>query len=161
MIAAVNLFLDLFRHQAWADAALLSAVHAHEVSRSDERILKALRHILRAQRVMQVRFRGGSADEVREIPPEFGAMTALYRSTHAEELAFVSGLSEADLERRFELPVLEIHPTVAEGLMHVVLHSQSHRGQCLTRLRENGATPPQLDYIAWTKDRPAPAWPEV
>ena len=45
-------------------------------------------------------------------------------------------------------------------LTQIVMHSQNHRGQCLTRLRENGAQPPTLDYILWAKDRPAPAWPE-
>ena len=58
------------------------------------------------------------------------------------------------------MSVLKSQPTVAEGLTQIFMHSQNHRGQCLTRLRENGAKPPTLDYILWARDRPAPAWPE-
>lgn len=157
----MNPFPDLFRHQSWADATLLTAVHAHPESLRDERILKALRHILRAQRTILARLTGRNPDEVREIPAEFAAMVALYRSTYQEELALVDGLTEADLARTFELPALEMNPTFATGLTQAVMHSQGHRGQCLSRLRENGAVPPTLDYIFWTKNRPVPAWPEL
>jgi uncharacterized damage-inducible protein DinB len=84
----------------------------------------------------------------------------LFQATHEEELAFVHGVSEVDLGRRFELPFLKTQPTFAEGLTQVVMHSQNHRGQCLSRLRENGTKPPTLDYILWAKDRPAPSWPK-
>jgi uncharacterized damage-inducible protein DinB len=84
----------------------------------------------------------------------------LFQATHEEELAFVHGVSEVDLGRRFELPFLKTQPTFAEGLTQVVMHSQNHRGQCLSRLRENGTKPPTLDYILWAKDRPAPLWPK-
>ncbi|HEX4006133.1 MAG TPA: DinB family protein [Acidobacteriaceae bacterium] len=154
-------FPDLFRHQAWADSALLATVHAHPQSLADDTVLKALRHILRVQRVFLARFHGGSGDEVRELPPEFGTMVALWRTTHQEQIAFVEGLAEADFARTFPMPALAIHPTFAEGLTQVILHSQNHRGQCLTRLRENGAAPPRLDYILWIKDRPAPSYPEI
>jgi uncharacterized damage-inducible protein DinB len=42
--------------------------------------------------------------------------------------------------------------------MQVVMHSQSHRGQCASRLRAAGGQPPTLDFIVWLKDRPAPVW---
>ncbi|MBL8232675.1 MAG: hypothetical protein JNL98_29525 [Bryobacterales bacterium] len=44
-----------------------------------------------------------------------------------------------------------LNPSLAEAWMQVVMHSQNHRGQCLTRLRELGAKPPTLDYILWLK----------
>jgi uncharacterized damage-inducible protein DinB len=72
-----------------------------------------------------------------------------------EELAFVDGLTESELERRFDLPFLGSHPTVAEGLTQVVMHSQNHRGQCLTKIRENGRKPPTLEYIKWAKNQHA------
>jgi uncharacterized damage-inducible protein DinB len=93
-------------------------------------------------------------------PETFDQEIQVYRTAHEEQLAFVTNLTESDLERRFELPVLKSQPTLAEGLTQVFMHSQNHRGQCLTRLRENGAKPPTLDYILWAKDRPAPAWPQ-
>jgi uncharacterized damage-inducible protein DinB len=155
----MNAFPALFRHLAWADAALLAAVAAHPESLADERVQKLLRHILRVERVLYARFTGADADAVREIPVDFGAVIALFRAAHSDLLAFVDSLADAEAARTFPLPALEIHPTVADGLTQVVLHSQNHRGQCLLRLRENGATPPNLDYIFWLKERPGAVYP--
>jgi uncharacterized damage-inducible protein DinB len=161
MLLRMNSFPDLFRHLAWADASLLAAVAAHPDSLGDERVQKLLRHFLRVERAFYARFTGGDADAVREIPAEFRAVVGLFRTAHSDLLAFVDGLTDAEAARRFPLPALEIHPTVAEGLTQVALHSHNHRGQCLLRLRENGATPPNLDYIFWIKGRPAAVYPEV
>ena len=96
--------------------------------------------------------------EMQEIP-EFYGIERLFQVSHAEELAFVSGLREADLARPIDMPWIPgLRLTLGEGLMQVVMHSQGHRGQCLTRLREIGGTPPTLDFILWIKDRPAPIW---
>ena len=157
----LNLLTSLTHHQAWADATLLTAVQSHPESLRDEQMLKTLHHIVMVQRVFLSRFLVRPFDRERESqrPEAFESLVQLYRVTHEELLAFVSGLAESDLERRFELPFLKSQPTIAEGLTQVVMHSQNHRGQCLTRLRENGAKPPTLDYILWAKDRPAPVWP--
>ncbi|MGB8261654.1 MAG: DinB family protein [Terracidiphilus sp.] len=157
-----TLFPSLFRHQAWADAALLSAVRSRPESLADASLLKTLHHVVMVQRFFLSRFQGRDFDMARETQPpaDFAALVALFRSTHPEELAFVDGLTEADLERRFDLSFLQSQPTVAEGLIQVAMHSQNHRGQCLTRLRELDAKPPTLDFILWAKDCPEPAWPE-
>jgi uncharacterized damage-inducible protein DinB len=159
----LNLLSSLTHHHAWADATLLTAVQAHPDSLHDEQILKTLHHIVIVQRVFLHRFLDRPFDKEKESqrPESFDQLIQLYRATHEEQLAFVTNLTEADLERRFEMPVLKSHPTLAEGLTQVVMHSQNHRGQCLTRLRENGAKPPTLDYILWAKDHPAPSWPST
>jgi len=156
----VTLFQSLFRHQAWADAAILSVVQAHPESLEDEWLLKTLRHITIVQQIYLSRFLVRPFDAAKESQRlmSFDELSRLFQATHEEELAFVDGLSESDLERRFEMTVLQTQPTLAEGLTQIVLHSQNHRGQCLTRLRENGAKPPTLDYILWAKDCPAPVW---
>jgi uncharacterized damage-inducible protein DinB len=39
------------------------------------------------------------------------------------------------------------------------MHSQHHRGQNATRLRELGGEPPMTDLIVWYwKGRPGPRW---
>jgi uncharacterized damage-inducible protein DinB len=155
----MNTFPALFRHLTWADASLLAAVAAHPASFEDERVQKLLRHILRVERVFYARFTGGDAEAVREIPADFAAVVELFRSAHSDLLGFVDGLTDAEAARTFPLAALQLTPTVAEGLTQVALHGQNHRGQCLLRLRENGATPPNLDYIFWLKDRPGAVYP--
>lgn len=159
----IALLQSLFNHQAWADAAILSAVQSHPDSLCDEWLLKTLHHIVMVQRVFLSRFLVRPLDSAKESqrPDSYGELVNLFRTSHDEQLPFVHGLSESDLERRFELPFLKTQPTLVEGLTQVVMHSQNHRGQCLTRLRENGTKPPTLDYILWTKDRPSSSWPKL
>jgi uncharacterized damage-inducible protein DinB len=156
-----TLLTSLTHHQSWADATLLTAVQSHPDSLHDEQILKNLHHILMVQRLYPARFLGRPFDKEKESQRRepFDQLVQLYRTTHEEQLAFLTSLTSAGLERTFDLPTLKSQPTVAEGFTHIVLHSQNHRGQCLTRLRENGATPPTLDYILWAKDKPKPSWP--
>ncbi len=93
-------------------------------------------------------------------PPEsFDALVARFRATQPEELAFVKNLDESALQRIIETPWIPgAKLTLPQTLMQVVMHSQSHRGQCASRLRAAGGQPPTLDFILWLKDRPAPAW---
>jgi uncharacterized damage-inducible protein DinB len=49
--------------------------------------------------------------------------------------------------------------TIGEACFQVTSHSTYHRGQVNARLRELGAEPPLVDYIAWLWfDRPAAEW---
>jgi uncharacterized damage-inducible protein DinB len=41
----------------------------------------------------------------------------------------------------------------SEGLTQVVMHSKNHRGQWLTKIREDGGKPPTLDYIKWAQNQ--------
>jgi uncharacterized damage-inducible protein DinB len=151
----VDLIRTLFRYQAWADIALLEAVKAHPQSVQDEQLLKNLNHIVTVQKLFLSRFLAGPFDLSKEfeLPDSFDELVQKFRATHDEELVFVAGLTDSDLERRFDMPALASQPTIAEGLTHIILHGQNHRGQCLTRLRENGGMAPTLDYILWARGR--------
>lgn len=156
-------FQDLFAHQAWADASLLSAVHAHPPSQQDEWLQKTLHHIVTVQRFYLSRFLDRPFDREKEgqQPASFADLVQLFRSASEEEIAYAATLTDTELNRRFELPRLNGEFTFADGLTQIVMHSQNHRGQCLRYMRKHGAEPPTLDYILWAKDRPAPAWPQV
>jgi uncharacterized damage-inducible protein DinB len=158
-----SFFADLFAHQAWADASLLSAVKAHPPLQQDEWLQKTLLHVVGVQRYFLSLFLDRPFDRAWEsqAPASFGDLVTLYRNTHHEELGFIGGLPEAGLDRRFLLPFLKTEFTVADGLTQIVMHSQNHRGQCLRYMRKHGGEPPTLDYILWAKDRPGPVWPVV
>ena len=87
-----------------------------------------------------------------------------YAETSSRPFAeFVAALSDDRLQARIELPFFEKVPTftvsVGEALMQAMTHSQWHRGQNATRLRELGGEPPAVDLIIWyLKDRPPAAW---
>jgi uncharacterized damage-inducible protein DinB len=146
----------------WADEALLDAVKGHPESLHDPELFKVLHHIVMVQRFFLSCFVARPFDRAKETqPPEsFDQLVNLFRDTHDEELAFLEGVTESDLERRFDLSFLKARPSVAEGLTQVAMHSQNHRGQCLTKIRENGGKPPTLDYILWAKDHVSDLDPE-
>jgi uncharacterized damage-inducible protein DinB len=150
---------SLYRYQAWADEGLLKAVAACKPAQQDQQMLHALNHVVNAQRYLLSRLTEQPYDVARfkEQPP-FEVLVDHFREAHAANEAFVAFLTEADLGRDFEMPYFKTNFTLLEGMTQVILHSQNHRGQCLTRLRELGAKPPTLDYILWVKDaHPRPA----
>ena len=140
-----RLIRDLILHQEWADDELLRAA-----SFADERLRTLLHHIVVVQQV----FHAMLTRTAYQIPPEADDLQRLYDTSHSNLREFLDTIrSPEDLERMVENPRMpEIKASVADVLMQVTLHSQNHRGQCLTRLRElTGAPAPTLDYIWWVK----------
>ena len=156
----IPMLLELFEHQSWADASLLDAVRSHDSAWNDEKLRWTLHHILMVQRGFLALCTGSPFDIQKEmqIPESLAALEQTYRESHEAEWAFVSRLQPEDLTRNIDMPWIPgCHATLAQCLMQVVMHSQNHRGQCLTRLRALGAKTPTLDFIIWVKDRPAGA----
>ena len=89
---------------------------------------------------------------------------------HDAVQAHVGALDDAALEKPLVLPWAErltrrfgrppAATTLRDTMMQVPMHSAYHRGQVNTRLRELGAEPPLVDYIAWLwLGKPAAEWP--
>ena len=158
----VAMFQDLVRHKGFVDAGLLKAIRRHEPAAQDQELRRLLHHILLANRFWFSLARGVPFEVEAEsrVPDSLGAIASHYAETHAQELEWISRISEADLERQLEsqfFPGKKV--AVAQGYMQVCMHSHGHRSQCATRLRALGGTPPVLDFILWlTKDRPAADW---
>jgi uncharacterized damage-inducible protein DinB len=157
----VPLLHQLFTHQAWADSELLRAIAAHPAASSDEKLIATLHHIVAVQRIFTAMLTGTPLDvqQERQAVTSLPELQQLYAGSHARQLAFVSELTAEALDRPVENPWMpDLKGTVADILMQVILHSQNHRGQCLTRLRELTGNAPTLDFILWVKlGRPNPA----
>jgi uncharacterized damage-inducible protein DinB len=154
---------DLFQHQAYADAAMVNAIRRHEVAARDEQLRVLLHHILISHRFWTHLGQGlpFSIDDENEVPDSLEPLVSRYCDTHVQEQAWLARLGESDLTRTLEsafFPGRSI--PLSEALVQVCLHSQGHRSQCATRLRQLGGEPPLLDFIVWVKDRPAPVWAE-
>jgi uncharacterized damage-inducible protein DinB len=157
----LEMLRDLLRHKGYANAALLKAIRQHSVAAQDEELRKLLHHILLANRFWFMRSIGRDLDLRKEsqVPALLEPLAALYRETHDQEMEWISGLKEADLEQKLETRFIAGQTfSVAQGMMQVIMHSQGHRAQCLTRLRSLGGTPPATDFVLWLKDRPEPEW---
>lgn len=157
----IDMINDLFQHQAWADAAILQAVRTTPEAAKDEKIRATLHHMVMVQRAFLSLFLQRTFDIQKEMqaPESLDDLERLFRDTHDEEVSSVSALREADLTRVVEMPWIEgARPSLAQALMQVVMHSQNHRGQCLSRLRAIGGAPPTLDFVLWLTHRSAPVW---
>lgn len=160
---------DLYRHQEWADATVWRAVVA--LGSDDQRVRDLLYHIHLVQHAYIGMWRG-DAPSFREASSfaDLGAILRWGRDAHAKMAPLVESLSP-EAAKTIAIPWTEIVEkqfgrkvgpvTAGETLMQVVMHSQYHRGQVNARIRELGAVPPMVDYIAWVwLERPAPEWPD-
>jgi uncharacterized damage-inducible protein DinB len=164
---------DLARHMEWADATVWRTVLSHQPSSLDSQLARWLHHMHTIQHAYGRLWSAASLD----LPAlsTFGEPRALARwgqeasfqlqsfLTNAHPSAFDRELPipwSAQLETEFGRPVRAI--TVAESALQVTIHSAHHRGQISARLRELGASPPLVDFIAWVwLDKPNAQWPEA
>jgi uncharacterized damage-inducible protein DinB len=93
---------------------------------------------------------------------EFQRLRALTRSNHEAFAALFNALEPEALTRTVLVPWFPgppCHVTVAEVLTQVAMHTQHHRGQLMTRLKDLGGKPQNVDYIIWAwKHRPEGRW---
>jgi uncharacterized damage-inducible protein DinB len=162
--------LDLARYMAWADAAVWKAALGSDASAGDPALLDTLHHLHTVQHAFPQMWKGETLEVLeRSSFREATDLARWGREGHARVAAYLERASPSDLAREFQVPwsrrVEELtgqaaQPlTVEESLTQVVLHTQHHRGQACTRLRELGGTPPTIDYIYWIwLGRPAAEW---
>lgn len=174
---------DQFRHMEWADAMVWQTALSTDAALSDEILHARLHHTHLVQRVFLAVWQGeftkyqDSNERLQALMAWFtkgenlrGAeLRAWGQVYHHEVQLYLSGLSEEALAQIVALPWAEMAAarigqtpaasTLAETLQQVTMHSAYHRGQVNTRLREIGAEPPLVDFIAWVwLGKPAAQW---
>jgi uncharacterized damage-inducible protein DinB len=95
-------------------------------------------------------------------PPSFDQLKARAESSHRGLRALADSLDNESLARRVSIPWFPEPPcviSVAEALVQVAMHTQHHRGQLMTRLKDFGGEPKNVDWIIWLwKGKPAGRW---
>ena len=152
----VLVFQGLFRHQAHADSALLTAIQQHAIACNDEELRKLLHHILRAHRFWLHLCQGlpfpVEAEDI--IPATLGEIITRYEQTRSEEQAWLDQLQESDLIRTVESPYRPNRQVaVKDALIQVCLHSQGQRAQCTPRTERVYVNRPSSEHriAAWTR----------
>jgi uncharacterized damage-inducible protein DinB len=153
----IELIQSLFAHMAWADAAILKAIAAHDGAFGDDQLRKWLHHIVVVQQFFLCLFeqRPFDMERFKQDPGSLDEMDLRFQEAHADGTAYAARLDEAELARTIEFPVpawKDFHPSVRDALMQVVMHSEHHRAQVAMRLRALGGAPPVTDYIIWVRD---------
>ncbi len=164
---------DLLNHMAWADGQFF---HAWSLGPQDDAELRERwSHVLGTATLFTEILRGEhelpwdkiQSGEVR--PPwldqplkTFDDLKARTQALHAKLASTLAGWSEDALAQPVRIPWFPEPPcviTAAEAVLQAVLHTQHHRGQCMTRLKAAGGRNSNVDYIIWIwKGRPAARW---
>lgn len=145
----------------WADAAVWRAAAGLDAAGPpDPALLKWLLHIHTVQRAFLHIWTGRAmAFPAVETFPTLASLRDWARGYYPDAHAWIEGAEEARLAEPLALPwAREIAErigrsagpaTVGDTCFQVTSHSTYHRGQVNRRLRELGAEPPLVDYIAW------------
>ncbi len=153
---------DLVAHLRWADAIAFHALGKCPAARAEADVLERLFHTAWVAQAFAGILNGGvGAFPPKDVPP-FGELKQLTRTAGEALQAWVDGATEAELERPFHItwfPDPPLHIPGREALLQAILHSQHHRGQTMTRLKQLGGDAKNVDFIIWLwKGKPAPRW---
>jgi len=167
MLAAIR---PLFDHMEWADATVWRAIGECAAAADDKALHDRLYHIHATQHAFLTTWRGEEVVFTKpDAYPGLEAVRQYALDFYAVAPAYVASLAPDAVDKEMVLSWasyfakrsgFEAHPsTLGETLLQLPSHSTYHRGQVNTRLRELGATPPLVDFIAWVWfGKPAAKW---
>ena len=161
---------DLMRHMEWADARVWSVVRTSAAT--DARTMALLHHLHSVQRAFLAVWQNAPLDE-NDLAKERDSdgIEGWARDYHRLRETVVDAFDDDALRREASIPwsaavsrrlKVDVSPvSIGESVLQVAMHSQYHRAQVNTRIRELGADPPLIDYIIWIwLGRPAAPWNE-
>jgi len=146
----VELLKDLAGHQAWADAEHWKALRGNATLLADADIRKRLNHMAMACEMLATLARGEAPDFAGMKERE--SMEDVEAAMKKANAGLAATLASADLDKMITLPRGPKGPFEAPAgvlLLQALMHSQHHRGQNASRMRELGATPPMTDFVIW------------
>jgi uncharacterized damage-inducible protein DinB len=153
---------DLMAHAEWANAVFFHT-WAKSPARDHEELRRRVGHIVGVQQGFLTILRGEAPGSPPDgPPPTYDELKARAERGHAGLRDLTAALDTAGLARTVTVPWFPPPPcvlTVAEALVQVALHTQHHRGQCMTRLKDFGGEPKNVDWIIWLwKEKPQGRW---
>jgi uncharacterized damage-inducible protein DinB len=153
---------DLLAHAEWANAVFFHA-WGKSPARDHEQMRQRVAHVIGVQQGFLSILRGEPpGGPPGGPPPSFQELKTWAETSHASLRDFAAGLQAENLARTGHIPWFPDPPcviTVAEALVQVALHTQHHRGQLMTRLKDFGGEPKNVDWIIWLwKQKPQARW---
>ena len=154
--------VDLMAHSEWANAVFFTT-WGKSPARDHEELRQRLGHLVGVQegflKILRAEAPGGPRDGP---PPSYDDLNSRAQVCHAGLNEFTAGLTPDSLTKKVRVHWFPDPPciiTVSEALVQVAMHSQHHRGQCMTRLKDFGGEPKNVDWIIWLwKQKPAARW---
>jgi uncharacterized damage-inducible protein DinB len=158
----LSFLADLAAHSEWANGVFFHA-WGKSPARDHEEMRQRVGHILGVQQGFLSIFRGEAAGgPPGGPPPSFADLKSRAVNGHRDVRAFVATLTADGLARTVQIPWFPDPPcilSIADALVQVAMHTQHHRGQCMTRLKDFGGEPKNVDWIIWLwRKKPEARW---
>ena len=156
---------QLYDYNSWANRRSLSAAEklsseqfTRPMGSSFSSVRDTLAHIYGAEWIWLERFQGRSPSALPNGNqfPDVPTLRETWIELEQRLLAFVGGVTKADLDRDLEYRTLNFgmyKNPLWQSMMHMVNHGTYHRGQVTTLLRQLGAQPILLDLIHFYRER--------
>jgi uncharacterized damage-inducible protein DinB len=153
---------QLMAHCEWANAVFFHA-WGKSPARDHEELRRRLGHLVGVQQGFLAIVRGEASGAPPGGPPaSYDDLQARAQASHRGLRDFAADMTPDALARTVRIPWFPDPPcvvTAGEALVQVALHSQHHRGQCMTRLKDFGGEPKNVDWIIWLwKGKPEARW---
>src|SRR5271165_6938804 len=138
-LTMLSFLRDLAAHAAWADSVFFEAWGKSPAVEHEEMRRRA-GHMVGVQSGFVTVLKGGTpGGPPSGPPPAFAELRSRFQATHEATRDLVKSLTDSDMSRTVRIPWFPEPPcviTVPEALVQAAMHSQHHRGQCMTRLKD-------------------------
>jgi uncharacterized damage-inducible protein DinB len=153
---------DLLAHAEWANAVFFHA-WGKSPARDHEELRRRVEHLIEVQQRLLSLVRGKIPAAAPGGPPAaFAELKTRAEKCHASLHEFAATLTAESLSATVRMPFFPDPPcviTTAEAIVQIAMHTQHHRGQCMTRLRDFGGEPKNVDWIVWLwRQKPSARW---
>ena len=144
----------LFRYKAQADDEILAAMRLFDdASPAKEIAIRVLSHTYVVDQIFAANLTGaehGSTSANKSEAPTLEELSGAIKISDQWYIDYVSRLDDAQLAERVDFTFTDGAPgrmSREEMLLHVTIHSASHRGQVGWIMMENSITPPADDRL--------------
>ena len=161
MASLSGTLLSLIDYDAWATARVIDAAARLSPARLDEpsanpdwTVRAGLAHVLDASAYWLGQMERRRAPDIDgAMLPDIEAMHETAGRVSVALRAFVAGLSADDLAREVMRRPGAPTRNMQEAVTHVLVHSGHHRGELAALLTTLGASPGDLDYMDFLRER--------
>jgi uncharacterized damage-inducible protein DinB len=162
LLPMLEFLRNLMAHAEWANAVFFHA-WGESPARDDEDMRRRISHLTGVQLGFLAMLNDQEPGGPKPGPPlSFDDLKTRAQTGHAGLRSLVATMPSEKLSQTIRVPWFPDPPcviTVAEALVQVAMHSQHHRGQCMTRLKDLGGEPKNVDWIIWLwKEKPEGRW---
>jgi uncharacterized damage-inducible protein DinB len=157
--------MELFDYNLWANNRLFEAAaqlpndqYHQDLKAGHGGIHGTLTHIVGAQKVWLARWTGSQDTSLlhgKDVATLLD-LISLWENVSSETAAFLSGMNDEKLQEIFVITTTagkQFQHTFQQMLQHLVNHSSTHRGQVTAMMRQFGIQPPNVDLIAYYRQK--------